>query len=194
MKITLYGAASAVIDRSYVSAVEDLGKRTAERGHTLVFGGGCTGLMGAMVRGVKGAGGKAIGITPEFFRTERYEALYTDCDEFIWTKDMYERKRLLEETCDAFIVAPGGFGTFDEFFGILTTKQLDRHDKPIAVFNVNGFFDDLKKLIDRAVAEDFVKEKCYDLFRFFPTADGLLEYLEAETERKKTTDKFAYKK
>ena len=178
MKITVYGAASGAISEKYVSAVEALGVRLAERGHDLVFGGGKTGLMGAVARGVKKGGGKILGIVPEFFRKKEYEILFDDCDERIWTADMYERKRLLEEKCDAFIVAPGGMGTYDEFFGIVTTKQLDRHFKPIAVYNIDGFYDDLKRFIEHAVAERFIKGKCFELFRFFDTTKGLFEYLE----------------
>ena len=157
----------------------------AERGHSLVFGGGCTGLMGAVVRGLKRNGGSALGVIPKFFRDVKYEVLFMECDEYIWTDDMYERKRLLEELCDGFIIGPGGMGTYDEFFGILTTKQLNRHNKPIAVYNVNGIYDDFMKLFETSIEEGFIKPACRDLFRVFNNLDGLFEYLESEDRTNK---------
>lgn len=190
MKITFYGAASNDIDKKYLQATERLGEVMAERGHSLVFGGGCTGLMGAVVRGVKRGGGSALGVIPKFFRELRYEVLFNECDEYIWTDDMYERKKLLEELCDGFIIGPGGMGTYDEFFGVLTTKQLNRHNKPIAVFNVNGIFDDFIRLFETSVDEGFIKPVCRDLFRVFKNTNGLFEYLESENS---TINKTRYK-
>ena len=179
MKITVYAASSRKLDKNYIEAVEKMGVRLAERGHELVFGGGATGLMGAAVRGVKKAGGKATGIIPEFFKTTHYEQLYLECDEIVWTKDIYERKRKLESFADGFIIAPGGVGTYDEFFGVLTTKQLARHVKPIAVYSVGGFYEKLDEFIDDAIAENFINRNCRELFRVFEGTDGMFEYLES---------------
>ena len=178
MKITVYGAASAAIDNKYVAAVELLGEKLAERGHSLVFGGGKTGLMGAAARGVKKKGGKILGIIPEFFKKTKSEILFEDCDEIIWTADMYQRKMLLESRCDAIIITPGGMGTYDEFFGVLTTKQLKRHSKPIAVFNVDGFYDKLFEFVKSASEKDFIKGNYVKLYGTSNDPDGVLDIIE----------------
>ena len=178
MNVTVYGAAATAIDQKYIDAVEKLGEMLAERGHTLVFGGGKTGLMGAAARGVKRKGGKILGIIPEFFKKTKYEVLFEDCDEIIWTSDMYERKRLLEERCDAFVITPGGMGTYDEFFGVVTTKQLDRHFKPIAVLNTNGFYDKLFDFVKNSSEESFIKNNYVKLYGIFSDPKAALDYLE----------------
>ena len=180
MKITFYGASSRLLDEKYIKAVEDLGEALAKRGHELVFGGGATGLMGAAVRGVKKAGGRATGIIPEFFKETHFEQLFKDSDEIIWTADMYSRKQLLSSLADGFVIAPGGVGTYDEFFGVLTDKQLLRHRKPIALYNIDGFYDDLVKFIDGAIEKKYINQNCKELFRVFGGTDGLFEYLESD--------------
>ena len=120
MKICVFGAASAHIDDIYVKKIEELGEMLAKRGHSLVFGAGATGLMGAAARGFKRGGGYIHGIIPEFFREEGVEIIYDDCDKMTYTKTMSERKQKMEDDCDAFIIAPGGIGTFEEFFEVLT--------------------------------------------------------------------------
>ena len=119
MKICVYGAASSEIDQSFIEAGKELGRKMVERGHSLVFGGGSNGMMGAVARGVDEANGNIIGIAPAFFETEGSEGIsYKNCTEFIHTETMRERKRLLDEKSDAFVITPGGIGTFDEFFEI----------------------------------------------------------------------------
>ena len=136
MKICVFGAASNEIDKSYIEAVEKLGEEMAKRGHTLVFGGGGNGLMGAVARGVNRKGGRIIGIIPGFFRDETVEAIYDKCDDLIYTNTMAERITAMTNMSDAFITVPGGVGTFEEFFEVFTLKQLTRHSKPIAIFVV----------------------------------------------------------
>ena len=190
MNVTVYGASSRKIKQFYIDAVENLCKRLAERGHSLVFGGGATGLMGAAARGFKRGGGKILGIIPEFFKTTHYEVLYRESDSVIWTRDMYERKRLLAEKADAFIIAPGGVGTYDEFFGVLTDKQLHRHVKPIAVYNVNGFYDKLQDFLSFASNEKYINENCFELYKLFSDDDKIIEYIESANA---TTEKKNYK-
>lgn len=177
MKICLYGSASENIAEVYKQEVYALGKLLAERGHSLVFGGGCFGLMGSAAKGVKAGNGKIIGVVPEFFKGGEVNVIFDGCDKFIPCETMYERKQIMEETADAFIVTPGGIGTYDEFFGVTATRQLKRHDKPIALFNVNGFFDPLDEMIKRGDKEGFIKN--LDGL-YFITADksALLDYLE----------------
>ena len=111
MKICIFGASSATIDEIYVKKVEELAEKMARRGHSLVFGAGATGVMGAAARGTKRGGGYIHGVIPEFFREERVERIYSECDKLTYTKTMAERKTLMEDDCDAFIIAPGGIGT-----------------------------------------------------------------------------------
>lgn len=176
MQICVYGASSNTIDRAYISSVEELGRLMAERGHGLVFGGGAQGLMGAVVRGVSGHGGRSLGVAPSFFNVDG--VLYPDCTEFLYTQTMRERKQLMEDRSDAFVMTPGGIGTFEEFFEILTLKQLGRHNKPIAVFNVNGYYDDMQQMVETAVRQNFMKDACLGLYGMFGAADQVLDYLE----------------
>lgn len=176
MNICIYGASSNKIDDSFMTATELLGEKAAQRGHALVFGGGTNGLMGAAARGFHKKCGKIIGIAPSFFNVDG--VLFSQCDEFIYPDTMRERKAIMEEKSDAFIITPGGVGTFDEFFEILTLKQLGLHSKPIAVFNVNGYFDSLKALFETAVNSKFMDNRTTELCPFFTDADLLLDYLQ----------------
>lgn len=178
MKICIFGAASAHIDKKYIDEVEKLGKKMAKRGHSLVFGCGGTGLMGAAARGVKRGGGKIHGVIPEFFREEGIEILYDDCDRVTYTKTMAERKTIMEDDADAFIIVPGGIGTFEEFFEVLTLKQLGRHSKGMAIFNIDGYYDDLERFMQSVTEKKFITNKCYEMYAYFPSADEVLNYLE----------------
>lgn len=177
MKICVYGASSNLIDKSFKDASEELGYKMAKRGHSLVFGAGDEGVMGASARGAEKAGGEIIGIAPAFFNVDGM--IFEGCTELIRPETMRERKKMLEEMSDAFVMAPGGIGTFDEFFEILTLKQLSRHTKAIAIYNVNNYFGDLLNLMKRAIEDNFVKEECLELYKVFDNADELLDYLES---------------
>ena len=156
MNICIYGASSNIIDKSYIDAVEVLGEKLGNRGHGLVFGAGAEGLMGASARGMKKAGGYIVGIAPSFFNVDG--VIYEECDELIRTETMRERKQIMEDNADAFIVVPGGIGTYEEFFEILTSKQLCRHNKPIAIYNVLGFYDEIDSAMRSAIKKGFIKE------------------------------------
>jgi len=176
MNICVYGASSNDIDKSYITASENLGKKMAEHSHALVYGAGAGGVMGATARGVTAGGGRIIGIVPDFFNVDGM--LYDKCSELIKTSTMRERKQLMEDKADAFIMAPGGIGTFDEFFEMLTLKQLSRHTKAMAIFNVNGYFDNLIALMENAISENFIKSECRELYRVFSDIDSMLGYIE----------------
>lgn len=176
MNICLYGASSNAIAKSYINPTEELGTKIADRGHTLIYGGGAAGLMGAAARGVYSRGGKIIGVVPSFLNVDGI--LFDNCDEMIFTETMRERKQLMEEKSDAFVMTPGGLGTFDEFFEILTLKQLGRHTKPVAVFNVNGYFDSLLEQLKNAVRKQFMTPESLELCLFTDNGDKLLNYLE----------------
>ena len=181
MNICLYGASSNAIAKSYINPTEELGAKIAERGHTLIYGGGAAGLMGAAARGAYSRGGKIIGIVPSFLNVDGI--LFDKCDEMIFTETMRERKQLMEERADAFIVTPGGVGTFDEFFEILTLKQLGRHSKSIAVFNINGYFDSLIEQLKNAVHKQFMSPESFELCMFTDNADKLINYIEQSVNK-----------
>lgn len=186
MNICIYGAASDAIAASYKEAAWDLGRKLGEASFGMVFGGGATGLMGAAARGLRSAKQEKdtlekrshilIGVAPRFF--DRPGVLYEDCTEMIWTETMRERKQKMEELSDAFVVLPGGIGTFEEFFEILTLRQLKRHDKPIILYNVNGYYNQIRSLLEQAAAEKFMADYQPALCIFAETADEIVEKLQ----------------
>lgn len=179
MRICVYGAASPTIDPKYIEMVEKLGETMAKRGHSLVFGGGGNGLMGAAARGVRKGGGKIVGVIPKFFDEESVEAICDFCDELVFTDTMRERKQIMEDRADAFIVVPGGIGTFEEFFEILTLKQLCRHNKPIAVYNAMGYYKEMNAMMQQAIAKNFIRGNCSDLYLLSDSVDDILNYVES---------------
>lgn len=179
MRICVYGAASSAIDPDYIEKTEELGRKIALRGHSLVFGGGARGLMGAVARGVREGSGYIVGVVPRFFLEESAEVIDTLCDELIQTDTMRQRKQTMEENADGFIVLPGGVGTFEEFFEILTLKQLCRHNKPIAVYNLNGYYNEIRQALEMAIEKKFIRQSCKELYRITDSTDELLQYLES---------------
>ncbi len=176
MHICVYGASSGSIDQIFHDKAYALAAAMARRGHTLVYGGGANGVMGATAKGMHDNGGAIIGVAPTFFTVDG--VLYEDCTEFVYTETMRERKQILEDRSDAFVIAPGGIGTFDEFFEILTLKQLERHNKPIAIFNVDGYYDDMLRMLQKVAENRFMKKKSLELFRCFSNEIEMLEYIE----------------
>ena len=178
MNICVFGAASSEIDYKYINSVEKMGERLAEQGHNLVFGAGAQGLMGAAARGFKKGGARITGVIPEFFKDADIEAIYTDCDELIFTQTMRERKAEMENRADVFVIAPGGIGTFEEFFEVLTLKQLGRHTKPIAIYNIDGYYDAMEAIFNNSVREKFVYDSCRSLYRYVTDIECMLSYID----------------
>ena len=176
MNICVYGSSSDMIDKGYLEAGVLLGEEIAKRGHALVFGGGAQGLMGAAARGTAKYGGKIVGVAPSFFKVDG--ALFPDCREFIYTETMRERKQILEERSDAFIMTPGGVGTYEEFFEMVTLKQLGKTTKAIAVLNTGGFYNDMNMLMENLAEKGFMKEKSLELYRLLSTPKEVLDYIE----------------
>ena len=176
MKICVFGASSRDLEQGYFDEAFALGAELARRGHTIVFGGGASGLMGATARGAKSQGGRLIGIAPKFF--DEPGILDKDCDEMIFTETMSERKKAMEDMSEAFITLPGGIGTFEEFFEALTLKQLGRHAKAMAVLNTLGYYDALEAMVQRAVDERFLTADGKDLYDMFTDVGELVSYVE----------------
>ncbi len=181
MNICVFGASSSIIDNSFITSIEELGRKIADRGHGLIYGAGASGLMGAVARGVKERGGSVIGVVPDFFEDENMGVdgrIFKECTELIKTDTMRERKHIMEERGDAFVIVPGGIGTFEEFFEVFTLKQLERHNKAIAILNVNGYYDAMIQLLETAVEHKFMREACKLLYKVFDNEDEMLDYLE----------------
>ena len=182
MRICVYGAASPTIDDEYKIKVKEMGKKMVKRGHSLVFGGGGNGLMGAAADGVHEAGGYILGVIPKFFEEEKVEAICEFCNEMVMPDTMRERKQIMEDNADAFIIVPGGIGTFEEFFEILTLKQLCRHNKPIAIYNIKGYYNELIHAIEKATEKNFIRGGCMDLFQTFDDLEDMFTYVETPEE------------
>jgi len=176
MKICLYGAGSNKLSDKYIEEGYKLGKTISHRGHELVFGGGSEGMMGAVSRGVRDNNGKIIGIAPEWMKN--FEDIFHDCDEFIHTSSIDERKKLFLEYSDAFIISPGGIGTLDEFFDILTLKKLKRHDKAIILFNLNNYYDTLIDMIEFMIKENTIPKENKQLYTVTTTIEETIDYIE----------------
>ena len=140
---------------TYKAAAETLGRLFAERGITLVYGGARVGLMGAVADAVLGAGGQAVGVIPSSMLDR--EIAHQGLTKLHVVRSMHERKALMANLSDAFIALPGGFGTLEEFCEILTWGQLGLHQKPVALLNVDGYYDDLLALFDKAFSEQFIR-------------------------------------
>ena len=175
MNICIYGASSRKLAKEYYDAAEALGALMARQGHTLVFGGGQEGIMGAVARGAHAHGGKIIGIAPRFF--DRPGILFEECTEFIYTDTMRERKALMEEHSEAFMVLPGGIGTYEEFFEMLTLKQLGRHNKPMVMLNTRGYYDPMAAMLQNTVDEGFMSADCLELYGVCNSPEEALDYI-----------------
>ncbi|HEU4325774.1 MAG TPA: TIGR00730 family Rossman fold protein [Roseiflexaceae bacterium] len=175
MYVCVYCASSNAITERYFTLARALGTELAQRGWTLVYGGGSVGLMGEVARAVHAAKGKVIGIIPQ--RLLDLEVGYLESDELIVTTTMRERKRLMDERADVFVTLPGGFGTLEELLEILTLKQLGYHSKPIVIVNLDGFYDPLLAQFARIFEEHFTHDRYRDLYRVVDDLEGALAVL-----------------
>ncbi len=157
LNICVYCASSDAVDAIYFDAAGKLGELIARGGHTLIFGGGTIGLMGAMARSVHKHGGRVVGVIPDTM-VDR-ELAYREADELIVTDSMRQRKAEMDQRADAFVALPGGFGTLEELIEVLTHRQLKYHSKPTVIVNVSGFYDPLLVLFEHFIEHRFAKPK-----------------------------------
>ncbi len=176
MNICVFGSSSEQIDKEYLETAENLAKSLARKGHGVIFGAGKYGVMGATARGVSAENGTLIGVSPTFFK--EIDVLYDECTELIFTETMRERKGIMEDKSDAFIICAGGMGTFEEFFEVLTLKQLHRHAKPIIIYNVKGYYNPMIAMLDHAVEQNFMTDDCNRLYTVAETEDEVFDQLE----------------
>lgn len=177
MRICIYGASSNAINNKYIEAVENLGEKLAKRGHSLVFGGGAGGLMGAAARGFrKGGCQEIISIAPRFFNVDG--KLSDVATEKYFPETMRERKMMLQEMADVIITVPGGIGTFDEFFEFITLKSLGRVSQPVVLYNAFGFYDPMMDMLKKYEDEGFLNLNGKKLFACIEDENELIQYIE----------------
>lgn len=174
--LCVYCGSSRHLDRRYYDAAEEVGRSIVGHGWGLVYGGGNVGMMGALAHAAKTAGGHVVGVIPDFM-VER-ELAYHNADELITVGSMRERKRLMEERASAFLALPGGIGTLEELAEIMTLRYINRIDKPVVVYNQDGFYDDLLRFFERMSREKFKSDGLRSLFGVADTVPQIWSLLE----------------
>ena len=175
--ICIYCGSSDQINDEYLQAAGDMGAELVERGLRLVYGGGGTGMMGALADSVLENGGEVIGIIPTMFETP--ELIHTGLTELIVVDDINTRKTRMAEIADAFVALPGGFGTFDELFEILTWSQIGLHRSPVGILNTLEYFTPLLAVIEHARQEGFIYNEHIELLITESDSQALLTRMEA---------------
>jgi uncharacterized protein (TIGR00730 family) len=174
-RLCVYCGSSGAVDRQYREAASELGARLAAAGIGLVFGGGRVGLMGLLADAALAGGGEVIGIIPSRLRDA--ELAHPGATELVVVKSMHERKRLMAEKADAFAVLPGGIGTLDEMFEILSWRQLKLHEKPIFLVDIGGYWAPLLGLLGHIVEQGFAGPATLGLLQAVAGVPALLEAL-----------------
>ena len=178
MKICIFGSETKDTPKEFTDAGYELGLKIAENGHSLVFGGGNEGMMGAVAAGVYANGGHITSIMPHWMVEHCVE--FENCDEYIRTDTMNERKELFLEKADVFITCPGGLGTLEEFFDMVSLKYLDRHSKPIILFNINHIYDKLIDYILEIYDDGFVHDEALDIGVMATSVEEVFKYIDEE--------------
>ena len=176
-RVCVYCASSQQADERYYADARSLGRQLAERGIELVYGGGSVGSMGALADAALAAGGRVIGVLPQFM--DEREWGHPGLSELRLVADMHERKRLMIEAVDAIVALPGATGTFEELLEALTWKRLGLHEHPIVIVNTGGFYDDLLRLLERSIAENFMDAHHRSMWSVVDDARDVLAALES---------------
>ena len=182
--VCVYCGSAGAVDQRYRAAADELGRSLAAAGITLVFGGGRIGLMGIAADAALAAGGQVIGVIPASLRDA--ELAHSGVSELVVVDTMHDRKRVMAERSDAFAVLPGGIGTLDEAFEILTWRQLRLHDKPIFLVDIAGYWQPLRALLDHIVARRFAASLVPRLVEIVPTVSALMVALAPPAPGRKT--------
>lgn len=165
------------MDSVYYDDAAELGTKIAQNKYELVFGGAKVGLMGRVAASVRNNGGKVVGVIPESIHDKGITCSLSD--EIILTKDLRERKAIMDELSDIFIALPGGFGTLEEIVEMITLKQLGLHNKPIIFLNTNNFYSHLLMLFENIYKEKCAKSDCKELYYFSSDVDSVFSYIES---------------
>lgn len=171
--VVVFCGSSEGVDEKYADDALALGKTMAKSNIKLVYGGAKIGIMGKVASGVLDNGGKVIGVIPKFLMKK--EVFHPNLTDLIITQDMHERKLKMHELSNGIIMLPGGYGTLEEFFEMLTWAQLGLHQYPIGVLNTNGFYDALLEMLQHMVNQGFVKQINLDMILVATTVDELLQ-------------------
>lgn len=171
--LCVYCGSSSQVRPSHLEAARELGTLAARAAVDIVYGGGRVGMMGAVAAGAQAAGGRVVGIIPRHL--EDLEAGNRSATEYVVVDSMHARKQLMAERSDAFCALPGGLGTLDEAFEIITWRQLKLHDKPIIFVNLEGFWDPLLHLVEHQTAEGYLRGGSAGLFHVVERVDQVLE-------------------
>lgn len=174
LSVCLFCGSSDAAHPDYLKSASDFGTAVGEQGWRLVYGGGGVGLMGASARAAHAAGGRVVGIMPAFLRSR--ERLFDDVETIV-VDTMHERKILMYDESDAFVVAPGGVGTLEEVVELLSWKRLDLHGKPIIFLNINGFWETFFALMQHSVAEGMTPPSFLQAWDVRDTVDEVIELL-----------------
>ena len=172
-RLTIFCGSSNGSNQIFVDEAYKLGKKLAENKIELVYGGANVGLMGVIADSVLENNGVAIGVLPNFLK--KIEVEYKGLSQLILVDSMHERKAKMNDLSDGVIALPGGFGTLEEFFEMLTWAELGLHKKPIAIYNIDGFYDDLLQFIKSMVTKGFLKQENYDMLIVSDDVDDLFE-------------------
>jgi uncharacterized protein (TIGR00730 family) len=175
--LCVYCSSSRELAPDYHAAAEKVGRDMVERGWGLIYGGGRTGLMGAVARGVKGAGGHVVGVIPGFMIAR--ELAFHDADELVTVTTMAERKQAMIARADGYLALPGGIGTLEEIAEVLTLRYLAQVTRPAVFFNQNGYFDDLLRFFERMTREKFRAKGMAGLYSVAATIDEIWPHLES---------------
>ena len=175
--VAVYCGSSSGNQEIYTQQAQEMGRELARRGLTLVYGGGCVGLMGTIAYAVLAEGGKVIGVIPGFLADK--ELAHKGCTELHVVETMHQRKLLMADLAEGFVAMPGGFGTLEELFEVLTWGQLGLHGKPVGLLNTQGFYDALLALLDHMSAEAFLRAENRGQVLQNVSAAALLDAMEA---------------
>ena len=175
--VCVYCGSSSNTRASHRQAAAEFGTLLAAEGVSLIFGGGRVGLMGLAADATLNSGGRVIGVIPEFLAAR--EVAHTKCTELHTTVTMHERKQKMADLSDAFVILPGGLGTLDEMFEIITWRQLSLHQKPIIIANIDGYWDPLEKLIENMSSENYISRDHNNLITFVSCIEKVLPILRA---------------
>lgn len=177
--ICVYGASSATIDTAYNADAYRLGELLAQEGASIICGGGRAGLMAAITDGVLSEGGKAYGVLPQFMIDAKWQ--HPGLTETVVTETMHERKMLMATRASGAVALPGGVGTFDELFEIITWRQLGLFNHPLAILNTNNYYEPLINMISEGVKKHFINDSVFALFEVADTPEEVVEYIKKWT-------------
>ena len=173
--VCVFSSSSSAVNSAYKDTAIDLGKRLGQEGFDLIFGGADVGLMGVVARTAQNHGARVTGVIPGTM-VEKGIA-YKEADELIVSNNLRDRKEIIESKSDAFVALPGGFGTLEEIIEIITLKQLQFHNKPIAFVNTNCYYDNLMAQFETGYQENFAKKEYKELYYVSESAESAMDYI-----------------